>query len=281
MTNIDTAKLEGITLAKGGHETPGDGLCLMEAVAYVRGIPHTDHPACVSEYLGEFGRTLNDRLPDDARQGLIRLIPLLPGTASDGLDERRRWIAADYSTRTLAPKWLDRAGLTEHAETLRSLPPIVDRDTYNGAYSATSAARDAAWDLRSQRLDAIRARVREALAERPAAATVADAVAVTAAVAVADAVAATAAAAVAVADAVADAVAVTAAVADAVTATATVADAVAVTAAVAVGHYWTVRNAVYAKVRALYEERYADLIAECRADAITLFERLIRADVTA
>jgi len=180
MTTIDTDKLARIRLSTGSHPAPtgpDDEMCIMEALAYVRGIPHTDHPACVSTYLGAFGRTLNDRLPDDARQQLVRLIPLLPGTAEDGLDERRRWIAADYSTRALAPKWLDRAGLTGHAETLRSLPPIVNRDTYNGAYSAASAVRDAAWELRCQRFDAIQARVRGALAERPDADAAADAAA--------------------------------------------------------------------------------------------------------
>ena len=308
MTTIDTDKLARIRLSTGSHPAPtgpDDEMCIMEALAYVRGIPHTDHPACVSTYLGAFGRTLNDRLPDDARQQLVRLIPLLPGTAEDGLDERRRWIAADYSMRVLAPKWLDRAGLTGHAETLRSLPPIVNRDTYNGAYSAASAARDAAWELRCQRFDTIRARVRGALAERPdavaaavavavanavaaaVAATDADAVAAAVAVAVAAAAAVAVAVAVAAADADADAAAVAAAAAAAVAAAAAAADAdaavdAAVAAAVAaVGEderYWAVRDAVYAKVRTLYEERYADLIAECRAEAIDLYERLIRCD---
>ncbi len=248
MTTIDTDKLARIRLSTGSHPAPtgpDDEMCIMEALAYVRGIPHTDHPACVSTYLGAFGRTLNDRLPDDARQQLVRLIPLLPGTAEDGLDERRRWIAADYSTRALAPKWLDRAGLTGHAETLRSLPPIVNRDTYNGAYSAASAARDAAWELRCQRFDTIRARVCEALAECPAVA-----VAVAAAAAAAAAVAAAA-------DAAADAA-----------------------AAGEDERYWAVRDAVYAKVRALYEEWHAGLITESQSDAIALYERLIRCDAT-
>ena len=36
MSQIDTAKLSTITLGKGAHHRPEDGLCLMEAVAYVR-----------------------------------------------------------------------------------------------------------------------------------------------------------------------------------------------------------------------------------------------------
>jgi hypothetical protein len=255
---IDTDRLAGIRhLASGGHDapdSPDDEMCLMEAVAYVLGIPHTDHPPCVSGWLGSLGRSLNDRLPTEARQLLIPLIPLLPGTAGDGLDERRRWLAANYSTRTLAPKWLDRAGLTDHAAALRALPEIVDEDTYDAAYPTVRAARDAAWKLRSERYGTIRARVRESLKDRPAV-TVAAAAAVTAA----------------------DAAAVTAA--DAVAAAA----AVTVTAADAVGsdRYWAVRDAVYNKVRTLCEERHADLIAETHADAIDLYERLIRCEVAA
>jgi hypothetical protein len=51
-------------LAKGGHSNPGSGVCLLEAVAYVAGELHTDHPQCASEILGAFGRNLNDVLPD-------------------------------------------------------------------------------------------------------------------------------------------------------------------------------------------------------------------------
>jgi hypothetical protein len=103
MSTIDASKLDGLTLAKGGHESPDDGLCLMEAVAYVRGVEHTDHPACVSPVLGAFGRNLNDVLPDDLRQNLIPLIPDLPGTAGDGHDEERGYMALDWLIRTWLP----------------------------------------------------------------------------------------------------------------------------------------------------------------------------------
>src|SRR3954462_13421365 len=92
---IDASKLTGITLQKGGHGSPAQGLCLMEAVAYVRGIQHTDHPACVAPRLGEMGRSLNDVLPHDLRQQLIPVIPALPGTAGDGHDETRSYMALD------------------------------------------------------------------------------------------------------------------------------------------------------------------------------------------
>lgn len=82
-----TLDLETLHLAKGGHDNPDDGLCLLEAAAFLAGEPHTDHPACVSPVLGVFGRELNDRLDDTKRQQLKPLIPKLPGTAGVGHDD--------------------------------------------------------------------------------------------------------------------------------------------------------------------------------------------------
>jgi hypothetical protein len=276
---IRTDRLDNLHLGRGAHQSPDAGMCLMEAVAYIRGIKHTDRPACVSPFLGDVGRSLNDRLDDTHRQKLIPYIPLLPGTASDGLDDVRQAMARDYTIRVVTPKWLDKAGLTEHASTLRDLPQIVDEATHRAARPAVEAARRACWDIRSQRYGRIKTAVREALANRPAAdaAAVAVAAAVAAASAVADAAAAAVAA--AAADAVADAAAVAAAVAAAAAVADAAAAAVAVAAAAAAAddRYWTIRDAVYAKVRALYEERYADLLAESADDAIALYGRLINA----
>ena len=59
--------LTTLTLAEGAHETRGDGVCLMEAVAWFAGQEHTDHPPCVSPVLAGFGRLWNDGLPDGRR----------------------------------------------------------------------------------------------------------------------------------------------------------------------------------------------------------------------
>src|SRR5260221_9786346 len=79
-----TINLETLTLAKGGHENRDAGLCLLEAVAWFAGRPHSDKPPCVSPVLGAYGRSLNDVLPDIPRQELKQFIPRLPGTAGDG-----------------------------------------------------------------------------------------------------------------------------------------------------------------------------------------------------
>jgi hypothetical protein len=153
MTTIDTSKLAGLTLGKGAHPTPDAGMCLMEAVAYVRGVAHTDHPACVAPLLGEMGRSLNDVLPDDLRQQLVLVIPDLPGTAGDGHDEQRSYMALDWLIRTWLPAWLDLSpACREDAAKVRELGRIVDLASaeragpvVRQAQTTAAAAGAAAW----------------------------------------------------------------------------------------------------------------------------------------
>ncbi len=153
MHHID---LDTITLTKGSHEDRDAGVCLLEAVAWWAEEPHSDKPACVSPILGGYGRSLNDVLPYTKRQALKPLIPLLPGTSRDGLDETRGYLALDWLIRTYTPAWLDLAGLAEEAQTLRDLRRIVDlvaateaglfvRNASDKAAAAWVAAGAAAW----------------------------------------------------------------------------------------------------------------------------------------
>ena len=145
MTYPDT-----ITLAKGAHKDRSDGLCLLEAVAWFAGEPHSDHPACVSPVLAAYGRSLNDALGDDSRRLLIPFISVLSRTAGDGLDEARGYLALDWIIRVYTPAWLDVAGLTREARALRDLRCISDmaavQDARPVVLSAWDAARAAAWD---------------------------------------------------------------------------------------------------------------------------------------
>lgn len=152
-----TIDLATIRLTYGAHNTPSEGLSLLEAVAYMAGEPHSDHPACVSPVLGAFGRRLNDALGDDKRQQLTTLIERLPGTAGDGLDETRGYMALDWMIRVYTQTWLEAAGLTDAGVYLRELPPVVDvqsarvagekvRRAREEARAAGDAAGVAAWD---------------------------------------------------------------------------------------------------------------------------------------
>ena len=89
-----------IRLTAGDHDSPADGLCLMEAVALFAGERHGDWPTCACPVLIEFGRVLNDTMPDQWRTDLLLpLVPVLVGTrdpqsdscgiTATGLERRR------------------------------------------------------------------------------------------------------------------------------------------------------------------------------------------------
>jgi len=65
-----------ILLTAGDHSSPSNGLCLMETVALFAGERHGDWPTCVCPVLIEFGRVLNDTMPNQWRT--ILLLPLVP-----------------------------------------------------------------------------------------------------------------------------------------------------------------------------------------------------------
>ena len=157
--------LTAITLAKGNHdaaECAGGQRCLFEWYNFLTRQRDTDAcPPGVSPVLHVFGMRLNDALPDDRRQELKRFLPngedRLAGTAGDGLDETRSYLALDWLIRTYTPAFLDLAGLSAEAAALRNLRRVADlaaaqaagpvvREASTKAAAARAAARAAAWD---------------------------------------------------------------------------------------------------------------------------------------
>jgi hypothetical protein len=137
------------TLAYGTHPNPQDGRCAMEWVAHLAGEHHSDQPACVSPVVRALCVALNDGLDCSARQRLRPYLTRTIGTAGDGLDERRSWMALDWLIRVYATTWLRRADLhdaaarlaaTEHATTgPHALPGALDE--IGRARAAARAAR--------------------------------------------------------------------------------------------------------------------------------------------
>jgi hypothetical protein len=135
-------------LAYGPHATPEDGRCAMEWVSYLAGEQHGDQPACVSPVLRAFCTALNDTLEDASRQRLRPYLGRTIGTADDGLDEARSWMAMDWLIRVYTPSWLRLAGLTEPARRLSAAPPVLDSPGLRTALVALELARRdarAAW----------------------------------------------------------------------------------------------------------------------------------------
>ena len=139
------AQLETLELLKGSHYD-NNGKCALEAVAWLVGEKHSDHPACVSPVLGAFCRSWNDSLDDVNRQKLKPYLVRLIGTAGDAArDQRRSWMAMDWLARVCGPVFMDLTpSLRGHASALRALPEMVDGETLAAGAAVRAAAGDAA-----------------------------------------------------------------------------------------------------------------------------------------
>ena len=128
-------------LAYGTHASAQDGRCAMEWVSHLAGEPHSDQPTCVSPVLRAMCIALNDGLDQEPRQRLRPYLTRTIGTAEDGLDTWRGWMAMDWLARTYTPAWLHLAGLTDRAQRLGSTHEISGANSLSGALELLEAAR--------------------------------------------------------------------------------------------------------------------------------------------
>lgn len=148
-----TLDLDTLVLRSGAHTSSSDGVSLMEAVSALAGEPWSNSPSCTSPVIAAYARSLNDWLPDDARQRLKAYIPRLVGTAEPDLELRRAFACADAAVRIFAPLAFAAAGLVEEVAKLGALAP-VDRESAESARSAAESARSAAESAESAELAA-------------------------------------------------------------------------------------------------------------------------------
>ena len=146
--------LKTITLAHGSHSDPESGMCAMEAVAFVTGAPHSDHPECASPAIAAFLRSWNDSLGDDDRNRIIKpLLKHVIGTKSTKeIEVQRSYMSVDWFIREYTPAWLELAGIDGTAKELRALPEITNlaetnacADLLGRASKEASAADSAAY----------------------------------------------------------------------------------------------------------------------------------------
>lgn len=140
--------------ADGVHETAAYGLNLMEAVAWVAGEPHSDHPLCVSPVTRKFVRLLEFCSYPEDREQLNHLIPkLVDCAASETVELRRALMVLDWAVRALAPAWLRAAHLDAEAAALEACAKIggisgvmAAREPMRDAFRRADAARCANWE---------------------------------------------------------------------------------------------------------------------------------------
>lgn len=97
---MSTTTFQTVRLARGRHQSPEQGACVMELASMLAGEPFSDHPRSVCPVIGAFLRAYNDGLPDDRRQDLYEYAAKAVGTASGRSVRRARarvcleWLAA-------------------------------------------------------------------------------------------------------------------------------------------------------------------------------------------
>ena len=144
---------DGLVLFHGPHSDASQGMCVMEAVAYVAGEQHSDSPHCTSPTIAAFLRSWNDSIRTNADRTLLLggLVTRLVGTRSTPeVELHRSYLAFDWLVRANLPAWMDLThSLAPHAAALRSLVPLVTADAVRAAtvtIQKSKNASDAAWD---------------------------------------------------------------------------------------------------------------------------------------
>jgi hypothetical protein len=146
-----------LVLKSGAHKSPEDGMCIMEAAAFVAGEAFSDKPACACPIIAIVCRPFNDRIADDARRTamLKPLVDRLVGSKSTPAVELRRvWMFFDFLARVALPMLCDAYGRKDEAARLRALGEITDRSSAESARDvlrATTRALDLALDLARDR----------------------------------------------------------------------------------------------------------------------------------
>jgi hypothetical protein len=122
MTAIDFKQLAVFNLAKGAHDDPAEGVCAMEAVAWLEGLPHSDSPACTCPVVAAYVRAINDRMPPHERQRLVAYLPRLVGTTAPAFEQARGDYLAWAVVTIFAPNALRSVGKNDQADQLQALP---------------------------------------------------------------------------------------------------------------------------------------------------------------
>ncbi len=72
-----------LRLAPGGHDSPRDGVCVVELASVLAGERFSDRPDCVDHVIGGYLRSLNDRASHAERQRLLPYAERAVGSRGD------------------------------------------------------------------------------------------------------------------------------------------------------------------------------------------------------
>jgi hypothetical protein len=112
--------LNGITLVKGASKDREQGVCAMQAVAWLAGEENTDAPQCACPVIAKYVIRLNDSFTDEERQLLKPYLTRIIGTR-DGKSSERAKVLVHRAGTVFAPIALEIAGYKDEAASMRAL----------------------------------------------------------------------------------------------------------------------------------------------------------------
>jgi hypothetical protein len=154
-SQLQNATLDSIYLGKGRHKSAAGGMGTMEAVAWLAGEKHSDHPECTCPVIAAYVRPISDWASDEQRQQLRAFLPRLIGSRSADHVVRRAEFLAHQAVTVFLPLMYDEFEQPKIAAALRALPPTATlvqfrdsirsaRRSFFAAAAASSAAASAA-----------------------------------------------------------------------------------------------------------------------------------------
>ncbi len=157
-----------LILKRGSHTSREKGMCMMEAVAWLAGKPHTDSPPCASPMIGNLLRGWNDGYGDDDARRTRVLLPFAPrivGTVgASGHEVRRSFIMADWIVREAIPMALELVGeFSVYVARLRDRGELVNEADVERVLPLVREAGQLAWARWTGLRDGLRAGLRAGL----------------------------------------------------------------------------------------------------------------------
>jgi len=137
--------LSKIKLGEGMHHPKSEEMCLMEAVAWWRGEPHTSHPKCVDDVLAFASKPIND-LDWPANERTMALIPLVIPLAGSkttrAISIKRAYYLTDWVLRGWLPLLLPNDKQSRPlSKALQNLPEVTP-ETVKAAFAAVEQLKD-------------------------------------------------------------------------------------------------------------------------------------------
>jgi hypothetical protein len=87
---MEQPSYQTVRIARGRHDSPARGACVIEVASMVAGERFTDHPRSVCPVIAAFLRAYNDLLPEGEHDELYRYAALVVGTAAPAPVRRER-----------------------------------------------------------------------------------------------------------------------------------------------------------------------------------------------